>query len=91
VIAVREEQAAADLRVVAELLVGGGEGVDHREIERVPLLRSINADGEDMPLSLDGHALAHGPKPRSRARLRQSPSITTVLWANLIFEPAIMR
>jgi hypothetical protein len=64
-IAVRMEHAGTRLGIVSELLVCGRELLEHRNIERVPLLGPVDADEEDMPVALDRDSFAHAPHCRS--------------------------
>ena len=54
-IAVREQDAAADVVVSFELVICDGELVEHREVERVALRRPVEAHQQDVAAALDRH------------------------------------
>ena len=53
VISVPKQHPAADV-VGLELVIGGGELVDHRQVEGVALRRSVQAYQQDLVAPLDG-------------------------------------
>lgn len=58
-IAVTEDDAATEIRIVAEPFVRLTALGDRLEVERVALLRPVHADEEDVALAFEGDSLTH--------------------------------
>jgi hypothetical protein len=54
VVAVGEDQACPQLRVILELTVGGGQLLKQLEVSRIPLLRAVESDEQQVSVPFDG-------------------------------------